>query len=727
MISCKLVGPDPTLEAPISDGAKVGYYDDQLTRNLLALKEGDALLVTGTYGVKDLGQNPVSIVSLQDGSYDRRLVPFMPREFQIFKRHLDFHKLNQQWYVYAATARELHERLLKAIAEAKQTARGLPLSLPDYVRQLAPKLLYQKDPDKPFEFQLQPWFAKTARCVRVARILRVIGMCYAFTNLGHRILADRKEWKYGEPVGIKVPAGHNLTQDQISLLHAYHYLGATIELDGDLPPLDLATEYSYADVSAALVGKLPGGTEPQRVVEDCPDWLDGLDEDALQHSAVCPDYDKNEFDEDRIRLTAQGRRDRRELELEELESGRYDYMAVDPAGNVYPTPRSSLGVSLGAAVSGARSSALGTPVAASASPAMTTSGYSSASSSAPFISDSELYRGSRPSRRSWEWSNTNRRGQEPPTEQRWANLPSFEPSPSNQQVGQYHPLPTRGVRHSASTPQLSTSVLSCHRHPYHQPPPPTQISAAIPARTQQNILRDPRTGSVRTAQVLEVDFERLGLPAHEPRPRRRQQRGGTPAPYGRAPAPSPGPAAGYASYQEVEREEFRYQGSNQGHQGSQQEPPWPRRSEYNPAFQYSAAGPSYAPPGQSPPPPAWFPPQDPGEESISGWGVAASPALGPSPSSLPSTPVALATVPEVPTTDPTVSVAVPVTPAMTPSAPVSAPTAPAKTPAMATAMLVPPIVATPVASPPAVPSASQLRSPALAASSPQKSAAAPPP
>ena len=421
-------------------------------------------------------------------------------------------------------------------------------------------------------------------------------MCYAFTNLGHRILADRKEWKYGEPVGIKVPAGHNLTQDQISLLHAYHYLGATIELDGDLPPLDLATEYSYTDASAALVGKLPGGTEPQRVVEDCPDWLDGLDEDALQYSAVCPDYDKNEFDEDGIQLTAQGRRDRRELEMEELESGRYDYMAVDPAGNVYPTPRSSLGVSLGAAVSGARSSALSTPVATSASPAMTTSGYSSASSSAPFISDSELYRGSRPSRRSWEWSNTNRRGQEPPTEQRWANLPSFEPAPSNQQVGQYHPLPTRGVRHSASTPQLSTNALSRHRHPYRRPPPPTRISAAIPARTQQNILRDPRTGSVRTAQVLEVDFERLGLPAHEPRPRRRQQRGGAPAPYGRAPAPSPGPAAGYASYQEVEREEFRYQGSNQGHRGSQQEPPWSRRSEYNPTFQYSAAGPSYAPP-----------------------------------------------------------------------------------------------------------------------------------
>ena len=128
VISCKLVGPDPTPEAPISDGAKVGYYNDQLTRNLLALKEGDALLVTGTYGVKDLGQNPVSIVSLQDGSYDRRLVPFMPREFQIFERHLDFHKLNQQWYVYAATARDLHERLLEAIAEAEQTARGLPLS-----------------------------------------------------------------------------------------------------------------------------------------------------------------------------------------------------------------------------------------------------------------------------------------------------------------------------------------------------------------------------------------------------------------------------------------------------------------------------------------------------------------------------------------------------------------------------------------------------------------------
>jgi len=516
VISCKLIGPDPTPEAPISDGAKVGYYDDQLTRNLLALKEGDALLVTGTYSAKDLGQNPVSIVSLQDELYDRRLVPFMPHEFQVFERHLDFHKLNQQWYVYAATARDLHERLLEAIAEAQKTARDLPLSLPDYVRQLAPKLLYQKDPDQPFEFQFQPWFAKTARCAHVARILRVIGMCYAFTNLGHRILADQKEWKYGEPVGIKVPASHILTQEQVSLLHAYHYLGATIEVDGDLPSLDLAKEYSYTDASAALVGKLLEGMELQRSVGESPDWLDGLDEDALKYSAVCPDYDKNEFDEDGIRLTAQGRKERRELELEELEGGNYDYTAVDPAGDVYPTPRSSLGVSLGIAASGARNPSLGTPLTASASPAMTNSNYSSASSSAPFISDSELYRGSRPSRRSWEWSNANRRGPEPPAEQRWANLPSFEPTVPDRQVGQYHPLPMRGVRHSASTPQLSTGALSRQRHPYRRLPPPTRISAAIPARTQQNILRDPRTGSVRTAQVLKVDFERLGLPAHEP-------------------------------------------------------------------------------------------------------------------------------------------------------------------------------------------------------------------
>ena len=89
VITCKPAGTDPTPTAPTGDGSKAGYYNDKQTRELLALEEKDALLVTGTYGNKDLGETPIDIALLQDEFYDRRLLPFMPREFKLFEMRLD--------------------------------------------------------------------------------------------------------------------------------------------------------------------------------------------------------------------------------------------------------------------------------------------------------------------------------------------------------------------------------------------------------------------------------------------------------------------------------------------------------------------------------------------------------------------------------------------------------------------------------------------------------------
>lgn len=592
-VTSQQLGPEPTPEAPVSEGQMAGFFNDQITRELLALGPDAALLISGTYGVNDLGESPVNVASLREDFYDRRLLPFMPRDYHPLEWNLSLHNQNEQWHVYAVTKRDLEEKLLRAIEEAQAVALNLPLSLPSYVRQLAPRLLYRSDPSKPFEFQFQPWFDRSAYCARLARILRVIGMCVAFTNLGQRVISGRQGWKHGEPVGIRIPTGHTVTDEERGLLQAYQFLGTPLEADDSFPPLPLPDGYSYNDASAALVGSPSGGAEPQRVVEDCPEALNGDDDDALDYSVVHPNYDRGEYREDGVRLTRREQKQARDQNATSMETDEGYGPQLAPALGVvldFTTPAEP------------------DPVAVP-SPTVTTSTHSTTSSfNAPYPSDSEVYRSSGPSRRSWNWANSDRRERD-----HGLNLPRFETVTSTRQVQPYYPSPSRGVRHASSTPQLSSnSLMRRPRHPYRRaPPPPTSISATIPSRTEQNILRDPRTGDIRTARVLEVDFGRLGIPAYEPPPRRRRPRWQTPTAYMEEPAPR-SQDFGHANYA----------GGGPSRPHYHEEPGY--RAQ-RPMRQSSEAGPSRT--AQAAPVHGWpAQPQDTGTESLGVWGATASPS-----------------------------------------------------------------------------------------------------
>ena len=65
--------------APIELGCKRGYFKDKETRALLGLNKGDFLRADGTYGNKELADSPVDFTLLQDGLYDHRFLPFVPK------------------------------------------------------------------------------------------------------------------------------------------------------------------------------------------------------------------------------------------------------------------------------------------------------------------------------------------------------------------------------------------------------------------------------------------------------------------------------------------------------------------------------------------------------------------------------------------------------------------------------------------------------------------------
>ena len=65
--------------APVESGRKCGYFNDGAMRVLLALTEEDHLQAVGTYGAKELGEYPVDFMILRNGSYDQRLMPFVPK------------------------------------------------------------------------------------------------------------------------------------------------------------------------------------------------------------------------------------------------------------------------------------------------------------------------------------------------------------------------------------------------------------------------------------------------------------------------------------------------------------------------------------------------------------------------------------------------------------------------------------------------------------------------
>jgi hypothetical protein len=53
------------------DGPQKGYFNNQLTRDLLGLEKEEVLLNSGTYGAKEPGRHPVEFTLLHQGDFEK--------------------------------------------------------------------------------------------------------------------------------------------------------------------------------------------------------------------------------------------------------------------------------------------------------------------------------------------------------------------------------------------------------------------------------------------------------------------------------------------------------------------------------------------------------------------------------------------------------------------------------------------------------------------------------
>jgi len=288
--------------APTHEGRTSGFFEDSATRALLALNDEDLVMHSGSYGPKEPGAEPVDLSSLQDGSFDQRLLPFAPVHVSTFLP-LILHELNGQPYPKKALVKALKEDIDRSLEEAADLGERIGLSLPFYVREILPKLLCE-DPENsdPFAYQLRPYFSPSVLRVRWTRINRGKIMLHAFINLCHRILHPDAAWKVKPPVGIRTNSSA-IEGTALSLARAYVFFGLPIV---GLTP-ELPEHYSVESARDALLDpswpKAPLVVELEHVIK----LPEGSDDDP-NFKELHPQYDTLVYHEDGVKRTAKERK-----------------------------------------------------------------------------------------------------------------------------------------------------------------------------------------------------------------------------------------------------------------------------------------------------------------------------------------------------------------------------------------------------------------------------------
>ena len=322
-ISC-----DPTTSspAPVHEGQRHGYFNDEATRRLLGLDEGAVPLHAGTYGEAEPGIKPVKLSSLRDKSYDRLLLPFVPKNHWVRYTPISIYEKLQQYAVHLEARRELGRLFSKALVDVQLSMKNTGLDLPSYAHHLVPRLLYKAGGDEePFFYQFLIFFSPSAHRIRAARIGRVCAMLDALSNLAQALQRDPGEWEKGFPIGIEVDL-EELTEEDQTLLVAYRSLDVPVE--GPIPD-NLPSLASAEQARVMLFGKSKGRATGMPEEVDLPE----RDDDALFFADIQPDHDEQGFNADGRRKSAAERREFAEeeyvRELQEAQEAREEPVAMD--------------------------------------------------------------------------------------------------------------------------------------------------------------------------------------------------------------------------------------------------------------------------------------------------------------------------------------------------------------------------------------------------------------
>ncbi len=667
--------------APVESGRKRGYFNDGATRMLLALTEEDYLQVAGTYGAKELGEYPVDFALLRNGSYDQRLMPFVPKRRGTMRVvHIELHQTNRQWKPSPRALRSLERDLVSVITQAEEAAKLTKLPLPEYAFELVPRLCYRDAPDDPFfEYQFQIWFELEAHYGRWRRAERAAGLLEGYTNVCRLLLEPAKEdWACGEPIGINFDPIEATDQDR-ELAVAYAFLKLPIKLPS---AWTIPKDYSLRDAQAALLSE-GRGSVAGRLSFPILQGLIGTDYDALIFSEVRPNFSVHRYNADGTRLTKQQRHEQANEESSDMyenegsanepdgdaPSGKITEIMEDvqPTGELALAPFESLRLALPVPSAPRRGLALQLDTTSSLAPPASTSNSASASASAPTSAASSASSLNAPAHS--HRGPSIRRGRTARRQQRTREYPGSSRPPQRTEASRetwnqyFDSREARGASYDNRNPAPRASSSSLAPRTSATDVGPVRVVPqlrVLSMQAQPMLLHDTSSNQLVETAILSTDFSQSAVlqsalhQHHQPtrrsncspsrernrspprernrspqrsrdrsRDRRRQYRQRSPSPEYRRRSPPFRPRSPARNYREPLPPREPYQGSRH-HSSSRtrdQEPRPEGSSNFNQRLrsQYQASTPDAA-----------YAPQIPDEDSSHGWGATSPLYRGPS-------------------------------------------------------------------------------------------------
>ncbi len=327
------VDPTASSPAPVDQGPRKGYFDDEATRLLLSLDPVDRVLHSGTYGNKELSTHPIAFSTLRALRFDQRLLPFTPRNHAFLSTAIDMHEQNGQFPALVQTRKNLEEYLNRALLDAQIAGNEASINLPNYAVVLVPRFKYCENGDgRPFPYQFLVFFAPSATRMRGVRIGRVMAILDATTNCAHALVHGPGKWPKGEPVGIAVDE-IELDDKDIQLLATFRAFG--VPIFGNLPEALNTISVTPELARDVLIGKALGKTVSNtNLPTSSPDFdtSSGTNDDALYYEAIDSDHDAKGLEADGLAKTRNMRRDDAENAfLEELQDQRGEDTQQEPA------------------------------------------------------------------------------------------------------------------------------------------------------------------------------------------------------------------------------------------------------------------------------------------------------------------------------------------------------------------------------------------------------------
>ena len=200
---------------------------------LLGVDEGVVPLHMGTYGEAEPGVKPVKLSLLHDKSYDRLLLPFVPKNHWVQCTPISIYEKIQQYAVHLEARRELGWLFSKVLVDMQISMKNTGLNLPSYMHHLVLRLLYKtRGDEEPFFYQFLIFFSPSAHRIQATRIGQVCTMLDALSNLAQALQRDPGEWEKGLPIGIKVDLEELVEEDQT---HLVTYRSLDVPVEGPIP------------------------------------------------------------------------------------------------------------------------------------------------------------------------------------------------------------------------------------------------------------------------------------------------------------------------------------------------------------------------------------------------------------------------------------------------------------------------------------------------------------